>query len=212
MTQYPKINTIWKRNPKTHKIIEGEWAMAEFGYLQYNAWELTEKIDGTNIRVMWDGSQISFGGKTDNAEIPTFLDEKLHSIFSPLNATFHEVFANSNEVCLYGEGYGDRIQKYGHQYIANGVDFILFDVKIGKWWLGRDSIESIADKLGIKCVPLLDVASLSYAIALAEKGFQSRIGSREAEGIVAKSLPGLLTRGGERIIAKIKHSDFGGEK
>lgn len=31
--------------------------MSEFDYLKDNTWIFTEKVDGTNIRIMWDGGK-----------------------------------------------------------------------------------------------------------------------------------------------------------
>ena len=44
-------------------------------------WEFTEKVDGTNIRVHWDGHTVEFGGRTDKAQIPKPLLERLETLF-----------------------------------------------------------------------------------------------------------------------------------
>ena len=113
-------------------------------------------------------------------------------------------------ISLYGEGYGAKIQK-GVNYISNDVNFILFDVKIGKWWLDRESIKDIANKLGISAVPLMGYMTIPEAIEYVKKGFKSTIAENkdyDAEGLVLKTPCGLLKRGGERLITKIKTVDF----
>lgn len=45
---YQKINTIWKRDER-NKIILGEFAIPEIEYLKENIYEVTEKINGTNV-------------------------------------------------------------------------------------------------------------------------------------------------------------------
>ena len=61
--EYDKIQTVFKRDMENRgAIIEGTFALPEFEYLQNNVWEFTEKVDGTNVRVMWDGSAVRFGG------------------------------------------------------------------------------------------------------------------------------------------------------
>lgn len=113
-------------------------------------------------------------------------------------------------ITLYGEGYGAKIQK-GVNYISNDVNFILFDVKIGKWWLDRESIKDIADKLGINAVPLMGYMTIPEAIEYVKKGFKSTIAENkdyDAEGLVLKAPCGLLKRDGERLITKIKTVDF----
>lgn len=69
---YPKINTIWKRGPD-NAVIPGAWTCEEFELLSSVRWEWTEKVDGMNFRVHWDGRQVSFGGRTDNAQLPAQL-------------------------------------------------------------------------------------------------------------------------------------------
>lgn len=86
MKEYHKIQTVFLRDPTTKfkTLLEGEFALPEFKYLANNKWVFTEKVDGTNIRVMFDGQQITFGGKTDDAQIPAFLVTRLQDAFLPL--------------------------------------------------------------------------------------------------------------------------------
>ncbi|OGE25607.1 hypothetical protein A3C26_03480 [Candidatus Daviesbacteria bacterium RIFCSPHIGHO2_02_FULL_39_12] len=112
------------------------------------------------------------------------------------------------EVCLYGEGYGRKIQETGKLYAPDGVDFVLFDITIDEWWLERKNIEDIAQKLGVKVVPIVGEGTLTDAIEMTKKGFKSEWGDFLAEGIVAKPRTELNSREGERIITKIKHRDF----
>lgn len=219
MKQYHKIQTLFKRDEKTKQILEGSFTEPEVEYLKDNQWVFTEKVDGTNIRIMWNGDHVVFGGKTDEASIPVFLLYKLQELFegTPKRQLFKELFGDKRytgelsdviEVCLYGEGYGNKIQSAGKDYIPNGVDFVLFDVKIGKWWLQRESIEDIASRLGIKTVPVIGEGTIQDAIEMTRKGFTSQWGNFIAEGIVARPKVELTTRKGDRIIAKIKHRDF----
>lgn len=207
MIQYHKINTLFKRDQRGH-IIYGEWSTPEIEYLRNNEWEFTEKIDGTNIRVMWDGAKISFGGKTNRAEIQAGMLDALKAKFDNQEEIFAEIFRDATEVCLYGEGFGNKIQKTGHLYIPNGNDFALFDVRVGRWWLERQAVEEIADGLGILCVPVIGKGTLTDAIKYVQNKPQSLFGRAPMEGIVARPDVQLFARTGERIITKIKHKDF----
>jgi ATP-dependent RNA circularization protein (DNA/RNA ligase family) len=210
MIKYHKIQTVYLRDPKNnHKtLLEGTWAKPEFELLKDIDWICTEKIDGTNIRVMWDGENVRFGGKTDNAQIPSILIEALQDTFT--NEKMKEVFPDADNVCLYGEGYGKKIQKGGN-YLPDRADFILFDVKIGDWWLTREANEDIAQKLNIGVVPIIGVWTLEQAIEYVKNGFKSTIAHNKdyiAEGLVMKPEIDLFNIYGERIITKIKHKDF----
>ena len=206
MKEYHKIQTVYLRDPamKYKTLLEGQFANPEFEYLKNDIWVFTEKVDGTNIRVQWDGEQVSFAGKTDRADIPGRLLEKLVELFCP------DIFL-ANELpplCLYGEGYGARIQKDGDDYIPDAVNFILFDVHIDGIWLERHNVEDIADKLMIKTVPIVGKGTLLEGIAMVKGGYESKLRKTPPEGIVMRPQIELLNRQGKRIIAKIKMKDF----
>jgi len=207
MKEYCKIQTVFKRDPATkHKtIIYGDYSIPAFEYLADKEWIFTEKIDGTNIRVQLEDGKITFGGRTDNAQIPAFLIQKLMELFTAekLLTVFPE-----GSACLYGEGYGAKIQKGGGNYIPDGCGFILFDVLCGEWWLERENVEDVALKLDIGTVPIIGKGFIHEAVEMTRKGFQSLVGNCIAEGIVMRPKIELLDRGGRRIIAKIKHRDF----
>jgi hypothetical protein len=199
MNQYHKIQTVFKRDPETKfkTLLEGEYSLPEFKYLANNHWVFTEKVDGTNIRVMFDGNQIIFGGKTDNAQIPTPLLNNLNALFLPQIDKFQTEF--SDGVCLYGEGYGGKIQKAGSTY-GPEQRFVLFDVKVGRWWLERKNVEGIAVAFGVDIVPIIGGGSLDRMVNTVREGFMSQWGGFFAEGIVARPMVEMQTR--------IKRKDF----
>jgi len=214
MTEYHKIQTLFKRDPQNMRfVLEGQWSLPEIEYLKDNRWVWTEKVDGTNIRVMWDGKTVTFGGKTDNAQMPVILMQRLAEIFdtTPQRTKFATLFPATDEptqVCLYGEGYGAKIQKGGGNYKPDGVDFVLFDIKVGDWWLQREDVEQIAVALGIKIVPIVGNGTLTDAVDLVKKGFNSQWGDFPAEGLVCRPEVEFKSRNGKRIITKIKCKDF----
>lgn len=217
--EYQKINTLFLRDEKK-VIIPSSFTCDEFEYLKDCKWECTEKIDGTNTRIYisreYDGEDdwlygVSFMGRTNNSTIPEHLNLKLQQIFYRVDwKTVFPSLMPGDSVCLYGEGYGNKIQK-GSSYISNDVDFILFDVRYNNWWLERKNCEDIANKCGIKIVPIVGYMTIPEAIDLVKKGFKSSISEDKnliAEGLVLKTPQGLLSRDGKRIITKIKHNDF----
>ncbi len=206
--EYQKIQTVFLRDPKTkfETLLEGQFALPEFEYLKNNIWVFTEKVDGTNIRVIFNDGQITFGGKTDRAQIQASLANKLNDIFSPLKEQFIEIFSDA-DVCLYGEGYGVKIQKGGGNYRSD-QSFVLCDIKIGKWWLQRKDVEDIAQRFKLDVVPIIGEGTLMEMVDKTRTGFNSIWGDFLAEGIVARPKTELVARNGKRIITKIKHKDF----
>ena len=173
MSEYHKIQTIFKRDmaSKRKTLMEGDWTLPEFEYLAGNAWTFTEKVDGTNIRVIFKDGTVAFGGRTDDAEIPAPLVIRLNERFLPLAKRLGEVFTDGAAV-LHGEGYGAKIQKGGGNYRAD-QDFVLFDVRVGPWWLQRADVEDVAQKLRLDVVPVIGEGTLHDAVAMAKAGIRS---------------------------------------
>lgn len=107
MSEYHKIQSIFKRDmaSKRKTLIEGQWTLPEFEYLANNVWVFTEKVDGTNIRVIFKDGGVTFGGRTADAQIPAPLVTRLNERFLPLAPKMAEAFPDGAAV-LYGEGYG----------------------------------------------------------------------------------------------------------
>lgn len=218
MYPYPKINSVFKRNPTNgHKtLIEGDFATPEFEYLQRCKWQATEKVDGVNIRVNIWGKFVTFLGKTDKAEIPPPLLSHLHSVFrEPGSAidppagpqlALHLRNISPHSIYLYGEGYGPKIND-GGKYSPT-AKFVLFDVRINDVWLTREAMEELAAKLSIPVVPIVITGPLYDLLAMTREGFPSKWGDFTAEGLVARPVVELRDRRGYRIITKMKHRDY----
>jgi len=184
----------------------GDWTQPEFPYLKDCEWIGTEKVDGTNIRVGWHRNELaSVGGKTDNAKIPESLLNRLRELFPP--GKIDAAVTETDELTLYGEGYGARIQTGGN-YKSDGVDFVLFDVLVGEWWLQRKDVEDVAAAIGLRVVPIVYHGGLQGAIDTVRAGFKSEWGFFVAEGMVLRPAVELQTRAGRRVITKIKSKDF----
>ncbi len=56
MREYHKIQTVFLRDPETNHrtLLEGQYAEPAFEFLAGNRWVFTEKVDGTNIRIIVD--------------------------------------------------------------------------------------------------------------------------------------------------------------
>lgn len=200
---YPKINSIFKRDPATNfKTFLPEYSEPEFELLADLPWEVTEKIDGTNIRVIWDGETVRFGGRTENAQMPGKLVVYLQEAFTP-----ERFLSLSGEMTLFGEGFGAGIQKGG--LYSPEQRFILFDVSVGDWWLRWEDVVDIAKHFNIPHVPYLGTCTLNDAVDTAKRGFTSYIGDEaSAEGLVLRAPLGLKNRAGGRIITKVKTKDY----
>lgn len=208
MVEYNKIDTVFNRDIYgTKRLIVDSWRNEAVEYLKDSRWQFTEKFDGTNIRVIWDGHSISFAGRTDKAIIPQHLLEYLNKTFSTqeVEQLFEQVYGDK-QVILFGEGYGYKIQNGGNY--RNDVSFILFDVMIGENYQERQWVQETAVMLGIDVVPIVLEGTIEEAIEFVKKHPKSTVGTAFMEGVVGRPAVELRDRTGKRIIVKIKYSDF----
>jgi hypothetical protein len=213
MIEYHKIQSVYLRDPATqHRtFLMGQFSEPAFAYLANNEWVWTEKIDGTNVRVNYVNGVVRFGGRTNDAQMPVFLMERLQSLFTAekMAACFPD-FDPSASVFLFGEGYGAKIQKPGGRYRAS-CDFILFDVMVGGVYLERHNVIDVAEKLGIEVVPEVGRGTLLEAVEFTRAGYKSPTATDatlDAEGLVLRPACELTDRRGHRVITKIKARDF----
>lgn len=215
-TEYHKIDSVFLRDQRG-RIVEGVYSRPEFAYLADLEWVWTEKVDGTNIRLTYHGGpgfrgdeHAHIAGRTDGAQVPPHLLHRLIDIMraAPFEAVFPDL--DGDTVILHGEGYGAKIQKIGVKYLPDRADFVLFDVRVGSWWLTRDAVEDVAAKLGLDVVPVLGRGTLADAVDMTRRGFPSARwpGVDVAEGLVLRPAVELFDRAGRRIITKIKTRDF----
>lgn len=230
---YPKLHSLYKREgfdfpetglkPKHGKLLLGEHTCTEYEAIKY--WTVTEKVDGTNVRIIFDRtnsvSRVTFGGRTDNAQMPTFLLRHLQDTFTV--ETMAEVFKASSYTVLFGEGYGPKIQSGG--YYRKDASFILFDVYCSGWWLDRDGVKTVAESLGIgHCERIYnpnfngDKSLHSFTPYWTTKEIVDYVSSKpdsilaqekhEMEGVVARSEPVMMFRKGGPIMFKLKCKDL----
>ena len=207
MIEYNKIETLFNRDiAGTKALIPGDYRNKAVEFLKDCKWQFTEKFDGTNIRVIWDGHYVSFAGRTDKATIPQHLLEYLTKTFSCPEAEqlFEQIYGDKT-VILFGEGYGPKIQT-GGKYRSD-VSFILFDVIVGDNYQERAWVEETAKMFGIDVVPIVLEGSIDDGIAFVKSHPQSTIGTAMMEGIVGRPAIELRDRRGKRIIVKIKYND-----
>lgn len=209
-SEYHKIETPYERDVDgTKKLIEGQFRSKYVKYLKDCEWIFTEKVDGTNIRICWDGHDFTFKGRTDKAQLPAGLVVRLQQIFfnNEMEELVEQMFGEK-EVMFIGEGYGAGIQAVGKEYIPDGQDFILFDICVEGKYLDHDDVVEIATALGLKMVPVVLTGTIDDAVTLVKNNPSSLIGSCVMEGVVGRLPVNMYDKRGNRMIVKIKCRDF----
>ena len=202
--EYHKIETLYERDEATFKVKPGVFKNRTYTLIK--SWLWTEKIDGTNIRCIWKDGKLTFGGKTDNAQMPADLVKWL---YENVSAEKMAVIFPGAEAVIYGEGYGAGIQKGGDY--SPTKKFIVFDVLVGgQWWLNWENTCDVAEKLGLEVVPFVGEMALEDAAEFVRAGFKSKLndGKAMAEGLVGRTAEPLFDKKGHRLIVKLKTKDF----
>lgn len=207
MKEFTKISNIFLMDTKGK--ITGLQPL--FRTLRKVTWEGTEKVDGTNVRIHWDGHSVEIGGRTDTSEIPTHLKEKLEERFlsKPMEYKFEEIFGEKDAI-LFGEGYGPKIQNGGTY--ASEPKFILFDVLVnGKFYLTRANVDDVAEKMELDKVPVVFYGTIDEAIECVAQHPMSTLGEHqhEMEGLVLQPVGIMLyDANGHPLKGKCKYRDI----
>lgn len=205
MKEYQKIETLYTFDSEI-KRFRKEFYNPIVEYLKDCKWFGTEKIDGTNIRILWNGHSFEFGGRTDNAEIPKAVMKILTDNFNyDMEVLFEQKFGNK-EVMLFMEAFAGKIQNGTYQ---GSEDIIGFDIMIGDVYLDKAVSKQIFEELGLKFVPVLEFNNLQECIDYVYHNTQSIIQPQsKIEGLVCYPAFRLYDHQGKRIIVKIKNKDL----
>ena len=221
--KYHKINALYNRwrkdldpietlplNKKYGDFKDGEFAQSEFEYLFNNQWIWSEKLDGTNIRIYANWSEqygihtFEVKGKDENSSTPKDLLEWIKNWIYENSQIVSDLFA-AEDIILYGEGVGTKIQKVGHNF--GSQHFKLFDVYINGFWLQKDDVLDIANKLSLD-TPITWIGTIQDAIDKVKTLPVSSFGNFTIEGYVGQPIVRLNDAKQKRIVTKIKVCDF----
>ena len=212
-TTYHKISGPFKRGEDLRLLDIGNFVNPAVELLaSADIWLFTEKIDGTNVRLIWDGHNLSYNGRTNNADLHKDLRAKLDSLFiQPGVEEYFEESFGEKEVILIGEGYGAGIQKGGGNYSPT-KEFVGYDVLVNGKYLSYQDSRGIFARLHIPALTSLNTypTDLLQGIDLVANGLYSGFGNRDffAEGVVATTERPLYDNNGQRMIVKLKHDDL----
>ena len=215
---YQKINTIFKRDANNVIMPYDEFAVPELEWLRDCKFDAEEKVDGMNTRIevtrefitsdignnigiKWN---VTYKGKTDNAQIPKMLytylttelteDKVLNALglskemyvtdelmqektWSVLNTQFNVYELDETKIPKRYTLYGEGFGA-GIQsggYYRKDNSFIGFDVKVDNMYLLRENRDEIFKKLGVDIVPFMGTFTVDEAIEFVKKGFNSNV-------------------------------------
>jgi len=175
-----------------------------------------EKIHGSSAHISFKQNYNS-NGDTLEPQINLFCGrckkEVFHSLWDKEKLKNKFLETRLDEVTIYGEGYGGKIQGMSHTY-GKELKFIAFDVKIGHTWLNVPKAYEFCKLMGIEFVYYekistkledLDKARDKFSVQACRNGMGEL---KIQEGIVLRPLIELKKNNGARIICKHKRDEF----
>ena len=205
MHRYGKTPNVFVRGDD-NKLVLGKYSSATLKDLAGLDWTFTEKIDGTNIRlIISDEGIVDIRGRSDQAVLPPGLEDNIRAI---LPSAEELVKRELTGFTFYGEGFGPGIQN-GGKY-ADQKSFRTFDIldRNGRW-MNEADLYHLSKGLNLEQVPEVSWGPLWHGVQRVATGQKSAFGDFYAEGLIARpSGQPLLDRFGQRIQCKIKHVDL----
>lgn len=234
MNPYESIETLYiRKKDGSNKLDFTQIRSPEWQSVKQ--WYLTEKVDGTNIRVIIDKQGITVKGRSDNAQLPPGLKDSIEMMFDHERITTYFKGNKPNGelaedwcVTFYGEGYGPGIKgSEPMQYKPQGAKkgFRCFDIK----WGGLDSnhwadiqewtgICASLDILPVNLIGWLDGdlpidANAAYTmmntyLPRSYCAFEDGGTQAHGEGVVARTEHPLFDRWGNRLMWKLTRRDL----
>ncbi|AXG66278.1 RNA ligase [Streptomyces phage Annadreamy] len=214
MREYPKIDNLFKRNPeKKSELLIGQYTRPEFALI--NEWDVTEKIDGTNVQLkfhrVFNGS-FDYNGRTERAQFTIGQENFLEDLGQETRG-YAVAIMNSfdlDSLTVYGELYGPKIQAGGNY--SETLGFRAFDMLVNdRVWLAPEDVRKNAAYMNLEMAPHLGLYTVNDLFALVANGFKSTFSLNEdydAEGVIAKPLFNLYDQRGSRVMFKLKTCDL----
>ena len=205
---YPKIDSLYLFDNTIKKYLPDVYANKSVELLKDCQWYFTEKVDGTNLRLIWDGYNLTYGGRT----LKTNLSNKKRIAYIESNLvnkdieTILEQLFKEKEVVIYGELFGGDvgIANYSSEY-----QFRVFDIWVDGYWLEYENIVEVANNLSFNVVPIVLKGTIEDGVNFVKNTNKSELSETGVfEGIVGKPIGDFYDRNGERIIVKIKKAHF----
>lgn len=164
-----------------------------------------EKIHGTSAHVALKDGQLRFfsGGEKHENFIKLF---NVDALLEAMLGLGHP------EVVVFGEAYGGKQQGMAHRYGKN-LKFVVFDVKVGDYWLDVPNAQQVAERLGLEFVHYKRVSTDLAALdaerdAPSEQARRNGVeGDQPREGVVLRPIREFHDNGGHRIISKHKRPE-----
>ena len=206
MNMYQKIERLFRFDSVSKHFIKNAYANKAVSLLLNNDWVFTEKIDGMNFRIYWNGHTLTYAGRTDDAKFSEYEKAFIESeLVTPEREIMFEQMFGEKTCLVYGELYGNKIGKVGNLY-SDKLDFRVFDVEVMGIMLAWEN--DVASTLGFKTAPIVFIGTVNELLKMMPSLKHSTFSNAPLEGVVGKPIGEFRDRLGKRIIIKITQRDL----
>ena len=210
---YSKIPALYKRdgdNPRS--VLVGIYKDRHVEALaNYPVWTVTEKLDGANTRLHWNGTEVRVGSRRTWQHQANIVDA-IEAAHPHLEAMFEQNFEGDDvDVTVYGEAIGAGVQKGGAY--GDKIRFVAFDVTVGGRYLKNRDARDVVWQLGLDFVEargrLVSVTDVWAEMSGGGDLPYSTYRERQPEGYVLRTVPEMYKANGDRIMVKLTYRDLG---
>ena len=213
-TKYKKFDSPFKKDE--HFINTPELNQV----LPKGKWIKTEKIDGTNIRIIFTkmdelgNRDILIGSRklilNDQDKTSKIYYDCIKGVnLYKLKEYFKDI---KSTIVIYAEGYGAGVQKGG--IYSKNKNFRVFDIRIDEAYQDFVYVEKVCIDNQLNIVPVIDeIEEITFGECISSLNRLNNTLMTDGEGgkpegIVYKFEPVLLNKYKERLIFKVKFKDF----
>lgn len=205
MTLYnPKTKTLFKRGDdfKVTGVLTDE------RYSQLKGWLVTNKDDGCSTILSITPDDYSYHGRTANTRFSDAQASFMHDQASVVSKRLrqHPVY-EGKDVAIYAELIGPGIN--GNKHELDEFELHVFDVRINGFWLDWFNMVGVCDDSCLEPVRNIGgsaMLTLDEIVSVVKN--KAGRGGEYFEGVVARSDPYLYDNKGNRLMFKLKATDF----
>jgi Rnl2 family RNA ligase len=177
---------------------------------------VSEKLDGANFSVWYDGTEVKTASRNQWVD-ETFYGatEAILDAKDKIVKMWGHINDDISELCIYGELFGDGIQK---RVVYGKKRFVVFDIHIDGVPINLYELTGLCGTVGFNLPPIIGTSySLQEALEVnyvfrsyeTPEGFE---GENEAEGVTIAPMHPLYFKNGSRVWLKQKTANFSERK
>lgn len=200
----PKTPTLFRRGDD-FKVTD---VLTDERFALLNEWLVTIKYDGQSVILSVSPDSYGYHGRTANTRFSDAQASFMHDQASVVSKRLrqHPVY-EGKDVAIYAELIGPGIN--GNKHELDEFELHVFDVRINGFWLDWFNMVGVCDDSCLEPVRNIGgsaMLTLDEIVSIVKN--KAGRGGEYFEGVVARSDPYLYDNKGNRLMFKLKATDF----